>query len=80
MNRSEYLSRTREFAKRGQELPHSELLDLEVLAIRAAQRQRDDLRAFIAEELSNEALAKKYGVNVRTIERIMSRETWSHLL
>jgi len=80
LERGEYLSRTREFAKRGQDLPHASLLDLEVIAIRQAQSQREDLRAFIREELSNDALAAKFKVHVRTIEKILSRETWSHLL
>lgn len=80
IERGEYLTRAREFAARGQDLPQSALLDLEVLAIRQAQKQREDLRAFIREELSNEALAAKYKVHVRTIEKILSRETWSRLL
>lgn len=80
LERGEYLTRAREFCARGQDLPQSALLDLEVIAIRAAQRQREDLRAFIREELSNDALARKYKVHVRTIEKILSRETWSHLL
>lgn len=80
IERGEYLTRAREFSARGQDLPQSALLDLEVIAIRQAQRQREDLRAFIREELSNEALAGKYKVHVRTIEKILSRETWSHLL
>jgi transcriptional regulator GlxA family with amidase domain len=79
MERGEYLSRAREFAKRGQELPQTKLLDLDVAAIRSAQRQRQNLLKHIRENLSNEALAKQFNVSVRTIERITAYETWSHV-
>jgi hypothetical protein len=80
MHRDEYMSRAREFALRGQELPQAALLDLEVIEIRRAHKQREELLEFIREELSNAALSKKFKVHVRTIERIVQRETWSHLL
>ena len=77
--RDEYLGRTREFAPRGQALPQSKLLDLDVAAIRSAARQRDALRAHIRDNLSNDALAKQFGVHVRTVERVLADETWTHL-
>lgn len=79
LERGEYLSRARELAPRGQELPQSKLLELDVIAIRSAVVQRQNLRNHIAQNLSNEALAQKFGVHVRTIEKAVQRETWSHV-
>lgn len=79
LTRDEYLLRAREFAPRGQDLPQTKLLDLEVSAIRSAVRQREKLRQHIADNLSNKALAKQYGVSLRTIERLTQHETWSHI-
>lgn len=77
--RDEYLRQAREFAPRGQDLPQTKLLDLEVVAIKSAVRQREKLRQYIKDNLSNEALAKQYGVSLRTIERLTQHETWSHI-
>lgn len=79
MNRAEYQSRRTEFAPRGQELPQTKLLDIDVVSIRSAAKQRENLRKHIADKLSNQALAKEFGVHERTIEKLLSRETWSHL-
>ena len=79
LTREEYLLRAREFAPRGQDLPQTKLLDLEVVAIKSAARQREKLRQYIKDNLSNEALAKQYGVHVRTIEKALQHHTWSHI-
>jgi hypothetical protein len=79
LERGEYLSRAREVAQRGQDLPRAKLLDLDVIAIRSAVVQRQNLRNHIAQNLSNEALAQKFGVHVRTIEKAVQRETWGHI-
>ena len=79
LTRDEYLLRAREFAPRGQDLPQTKLLDLEVVAIKSAARQREKLRQYIKDNLSNEALAKQYGVHVRTIEKALQHHTWSHI-
>jgi hypothetical protein len=79
MERGEYLSRARSMALRGQELPQTVLLDLDVVAIRSAVRQRESLRKHIKENLSNDALASKFGVHVRTIEKCIQHYTWSHI-
>lgn len=79
LDRDEYLLRARELAPRGQDLPHAKLLDLDVLAIRSAARQRESLRQHIRDNLSNEALARKFGVHVRTVEKVLSAESWSHV-
>jgi len=75
MSRAEYELRAREFCARGTELPQTKLLPLDVSTIRSASRQRQALLKHIRENLSNEALAKQFGVHVRTIEKALSRET-----
>lgn len=79
MERREYLLRARELAPRGQALPQAKLLDLDVVAIRSAARQRESLRQHIRDNLSNEALACQFGVHVRTIEKVLSVATWCHI-
>lgn len=79
LNRAQYLCRATEYSKRGQELPQSKLLDMDVITIRSAHRQRQNLLKYIKENLSNEALCKQYGIHLRTLEKILSRQTWSHL-
>lgn len=77
--RDEYLLAASTFAKRGKDLPHAKLTPELVAEIRSARRQREALRRHIDENLSNKALAKKLGVHVRTIEKAITNETWSHL-
>ena len=79
MSRDEYVLRAGEFAPRGQDLPQAKLLDLQVIDIRSAKRQRDALLKHIRDNLSNAALCKRYGIHIRTLEKIITRETWSHL-
>jgi hypothetical protein len=79
LSRREWSLRATEFAARGSDLPQTKLLPLDVGNIRSAQRQREKLRQYIADNLSNEALAKAYGVHYRTIEKVLSRETASHI-
>jgi transcriptional regulator GlxA family with amidase domain len=68
-----------QYVARGQDLPQTKLLDLDVIEIRSAQRQRKSLLDHIRKNLSNEALAKKHGVSVRTVEKVLSRETHSNI-
>lgn len=79
MDRDTYLRDAGQFAARGQELPQTKLLDMDVVDIRSAKRQREALLKHIKENLSNEALAKRYGVHPRTIEKALSRETHCNL-
>lgn len=79
LERGEYLSRTKEFALRGQELPQAKLLEMDVIDIRSMKRQRDNMIKYIKENLSNDAICAKHGIHHRTLEKILSRETWSHL-
>ena len=79
MLRHEYLQRRTEFAQRGMDLPQAKLTDLDVIDIRSAKRQRDKLLAHIRDNLSNEALCKRHGIHRRTLEKVLARETWTHL-
>lgn len=79
MTRDEYQQRQREFSARGMDLPQSKLTPLEVAAIRAAAVKREQMRREINDTLSNAALAKAYGVHVRTIEKALSYESWGHV-
>ena len=79
MNRSEYLIRAKEFCKRGFDLPQTKLPPLAVVAIREAARKRAELRREIDEKYSNAALSKQWRVHVRTIEKVLSHETWRHI-
>ena len=79
LHRDEWEQRRTEFCARGQDLPQSKLIDLEVIAIRSAKKQREALLKHIRENLSNAALARQFGVRERTIEKAVARETWNHL-
>jgi DNA-directed RNA polymerase specialized sigma24 family protein len=59
----------------GMQLPQTKLRKIDVSTIRSAARQRQALLVHIRENLSNEALAKQFGVHVRTIEKVLSRES-----
>ena len=79
VSRDEYLLSARANAPRGVDLPQSKLMPLDVGAIRSAARQRENLRKHIKDNLSNDALAKQYGVHARTIEKVLAYETWSNV-
>lgn len=78
--RENYNLKARANALRGVELGQSKLNDDAIKCIRSAAIQRQKLREHIAATLSNEALAKEYKVHVRTIEKILTYETWSHII
>lgn len=79
MKRDEYLTQSIVHAARGEKLPHSKLTDEQVESILSAGRQREHLRTYINANLTNKALAKAYNVSERCIEKIFSRESWSHV-
>lgn len=79
MTRDEWKIRASELALRGFDLPHTKVPPLAVVAIREAAKKREALRREINEKYSNAALAKQWGVHVRTIEKILSYETARHV-
>ena len=80
MKREEYERTASSTAKRGFDLPQTKIPPLAVICIREAARTREKMRAEINEKYSNAALAKKWSVHVRTIEKILSYETARHVL
>lgn len=80
MNRDEYLVNPSPYAKCGFDLPQTKIPENGIRAIRAAVETRIRLRAEINEKYSNAALAKKFNVHPRTIEKIISFETGRHVL
>lgn len=79
LERGAYLIRAREYCLRGEELPHAKLTNDDIEDIRSAIVQRENLRKHIKSTLTNEALAKKYGVHIRTIEKVTTNLTWWHV-
>lgn len=76
MNRDDYIMRAHEFAPRGADLPQSKLDNAAVAEIRQSVKKREDLRAHIRDSLSNDALAKRFGVHIRTIEKVVGYGSW----
>jgi len=79
LSRQEWSLRAAEFCPKGQEMPQSKLVDMDVITIRSAAKQRENLRSHIRDNLSNQALAIKFNTHVRNIEKILTRETWRHI-
>ena len=79
LDRHSYLQGARANSLRGQELGQSKLNDDAIKAIREASKERNRLRQLINDTLSNQALALKYKVHERTIEKVLSYETWGHI-
>lgn len=64
--------------KRGEQLPHAKLTDADVRLLRECVVERERLRKQ-ASELSNQKLAEKFDVHIRTIEKVLQRYTWFHV-
>ena len=71
------LNRTK--VKRGSELKWAKLTEDDVRLINAAVDERNRLR-MEAKQLSNKSLAEKFGVSLRTMDRVTSGETWGHVV
>jgi len=65
--------------KRGNELPQSRLTDTVVTEIRKLHAEKIETIAYLNEQYSAKALAAKYGVHIRTIEKVLAYETWRHI-
>lgn len=72
IDRHTYLCDARAYAKRGSDLPHAKLDESQVKAARAEYRP-------FCRTFGVPALARRYGVHRRTMEKIITRETWSHV-
>jgi hypothetical protein len=64
---------------RGKALPQTKLERHNVVDIKSMATQRENLKRHIRENLSNDAIAKKFNVHIRTVEKIMALKTWSNI-
>lgn len=63
---------------RGEKLPQAKLTDDDIRLIWQCVAERERLRKEAA-ELSNAALARKFDISIRTMDRITQRRGWIHL-
>ena len=64
--------------KRGSDLPWSKLTEGDVAMIRELVAERNYHKRQAA-ELTNSKIAEKFGVHVRTIDRVTTGENWGHV-
>ena len=74
MDRHTYLQRARELAPRGAQLPQTKLTPDDVREIRRMAGLREQARAQITAEFGNAAIARRFGVSERAIERVLAWE------
>ena len=72
LDRQGWLSMAHLYAKRGNELPHAKLTPERVTRIR-----NDYVKG--SRTHGAPALARREGLHVRTIEKVLARETWCHV-
>ena len=65
--------------KRGEELPQSKMNEDSVREARKIYSESREAIKKLNEEFSAKGLAKRYGVHARTMEKILSGETWGHI-
>ena len=70
------LNRTK--VKRGSELPWAKLTEDDVRLINQFVAEREQLKARL-KGMTNQAIADKFQVHRRTIDKITSGETWGHV-
>ena len=66
--------------RRGFDLPQSKLNEALVKRIRKDYEGARKERERLEREYSAKGLAKKYGVHIRTMEKMLSGETWGHVI
>jgi hypothetical protein len=74
VTRHEYQQRARELAPRGAALPQTKLTPEAVREIRRIAAEREQARARITALMSNAAIAERFGVSVRAVERTLAYE------
>lgn len=74
-----YVTGHRMNAKRGVECSQAKLTDDDVRLIRELWAYKQREKAKLERDLSIAAIAAKFDVSVRAIERVLNRETWSHV-
>lgn len=66
--------------KRGSQLPHAKLNDTLVRRIREEHAKKERLKKLLDAEHSAAAMARRYGVGKTTVEKVLSYQTWRHVL
>jgi len=66
-------------SKRGTELPQAKLSESDVQLIRRLHKHKQEEIKRLNETLSAKALAEKFGVHARTIEKVLTYRGWVHV-
>lgn len=64
--------------KRGSELPQAKLDESDILLIREIVSERNKLKQQLR-QMSNKSIAEKFGVHIRTIDRVTAGYSWGHV-
>lgn len=79
MNREEYLNNATLLARRGIEC-HSAKLDEDTVKLILRQHARkQQLIKRLNDKYSAKGLARRFGLHLRTVEKILQRRTWYHV-
>lgn len=79
MTREEYRSNARLIARRGSECPSAKLDEATVAWIRRTHARKQRLVKKLNERYGVKGIAKRLGLHVRTIERILQHNGWVHV-
>lgn len=79
MTRDEYLIRQHEFQARGTAVPSAKLDDAKVRAAREEYERAQYAIRYIQQHYSVAGLARKYGVSVGAMEKVLNYSTWRHV-
>lgn len=66
-------------APQGSDLPQSKLNDTIVRRIREEHANKERAKRELDEKYSAEAFARRYGVSVNTITKVLGYATWRHV-
>lgn len=80
MTRDEFLIRQHEFQARGSALPQSKLDEQTVRSAREEYERAQFAIRHIQQHYSVAGLARKYGVSVGAMEKVLNYSTWRHVL
>lgn len=79
MTREEYVNNARLIARRGSECPSAKLDEATVAWIKRQHARKQRLVKKLNDLYGVKGIAKRYGLHVRTIERILQHNGWVHV-
>ncbi|NHR08375.1 hypothetical protein HA052_24595 [Chromobacterium haemolyticum] len=80
MDRREWQSTgARLYAKHGTELPQAKADEAVVARIRRLHARKQRLIERLNRDYSAAGLARRFGLHVRTVEKMLRRESWAHV-